>query len=102
MPPPSRREAWVGAIFKIGVMIVCWSQIAVALACGERVKFATQTLRTVREASLCNVAISMSDESLQKLSWSEFVSDIKDTELIQYLKERNLYINEMVEETEEY
>jgi hypothetical protein len=44
----------------------------------------------------------MSDEGLQKLSWSEFVSNIKDTELIQYLKERNLYINESVEETEEY
>ncbi|MBQ6945496.1 MAG: zinc-binding protein, partial [Ruminococcus sp.] len=58
------------------------------------------TLQLVNE--ICNVAISMSDESLQKLSWSEFVSNITDTELIQYLKERNLYINEMVEETEEY
>jgi hypothetical protein len=43
----------------------------------------------------------MSDEDIQKLSWSEFVSDINDTELIQYLKERNLYINEKVEESEE-
>ena len=58
------------------------------------------TLQLVNE--ICNVAVSMSDESLQKLSWSEFVSSIKDTELIQYLKERNLYINESVEETEEY
>lgn len=58
------------------------------------------TLQLVNE--ICNVAISMSDESLQKLSWSKFVSNIRDSELIQYLKERNLYINEMVEETEEY
>jgi hypothetical protein len=48
------------------------------------------------------VAVSMSDEGLQKLSWSEFVANITDTELIQYLKERNLYINESVEEAEEY
>ena len=58
------------------------------------------TLQLVNE--ICNVAVSMSDEGLQKLSWSEFVSNITDTELIQYLKERNLYINESVEETEEY
>ncbi|MBR6670917.1 MAG: zinc-binding protein, partial [Ruminococcus sp.] len=58
------------------------------------------TLQLVNE--ICNVAISMSDEGLQKLSWSEFAANIKDIELIQYLKERNLYINEMVEETEEY
>ena len=58
------------------------------------------TLQLVNE--ICNVAVYMSDEGLQKLSWSEFVSNIKDTELIQYLKERNIYINEMVEETEEF
>jgi hypothetical protein len=57
------------------------------------------TLQLVNE--ICNVAISMSDESLQKLSWSEFVSNITDTELIQYLKERNIYINDKVEELEE-
>ena len=58
------------------------------------------TLQLVNE--ICNAAISMSDEGLQKLSWSEFVSNIRDAELIQYLKERNIYINESVEETEEF
>ena len=43
----------------------------------------------------------MSDEEMQKLSWSDFVANLKESELIQYLKERNLYINEPVEETEE-
>ena len=43
----------------------------------------------------------MSDEDIQKLSWSEFVSDINDTELIQYLKERNLYINERINTEED-
>ena len=57
------------------------------------------TLQLVNE--ICNVAISMSDEGLQKLSWSEFVSNIKELELIQYLKERKLYINEEIEAQEE-
>jgi hypothetical protein len=50
---------------------------------------------------ICNAAFSMSDEEMQMLSWSDFVADLKESELIQYLKERNLYINEPVEETEE-
>ena len=29
-------------------------------------------------------------------SWSSFVSGIKEPELIQYLKERNLYVNEPI------
>lgn len=51
--------------------------------------------------AICDIAVGMSDEGLQKLSWSEFVSNIKELELIQCLKERNLYINESVEETED-
>jgi len=47
------------------------------------------------------VAVSLSDEGLQKLSWSEFVSNIRDAELIQYLKERKLYVNEEIEIQEE-
>uniref|UniRef100_UPI00345D1092 hypothetical protein n=1 Tax=uncultured Ruminococcus sp. TaxID=165186 RepID=UPI00345D1092 len=35
------------------------------------------------------------------MSWSEFVSSIREPELIQYLKERRLYVNEMVAESEE-
>ena len=50
---------------------------------------------------ICNAAFALSDEEIQKLSWSEFVSKLDEPELIQYLKERNLYVNEEVEETEE-
>ena len=50
---------------------------------------------------ICDVAFSMSDEEIKKLSWSDFVSKIEEPELIQYLKERRLYINETVIETEE-
>ena len=51
---------------------------------------------------VCELAVLMDDEEIAKLSWSEFVAGIKEPELIQYLKERQLYINEKVEETEEF
>ncbi len=51
--------------------------------------------------AICDIAVGMSDEGLQKLSWSEFVANITDIELIQYLKERKLYINEEIEIQEE-
>lgn len=50
---------------------------------------------------ICNAAVFMSDEQMQKLSWSEFVSEITEPELIQYLKERRLYINEEINTEEE-
>ncbi len=49
---------------------------------------------------ICDAAIFMSDEDLKALAWTTFVSDIqKDAypELLQYLKERRLYVNEPVE-----
>lgn len=51
---------------------------------------------------ICELAVLINDDEISKLSWSEFVAGIKETELIQYLKERSLYINEKVEETEEF
>lgn len=50
---------------------------------------------------ICDVAMYNTDDSIAKLSWSDFVADITEPELVTYLKERNLYINEKVEETEE-
>ena len=50
--------------------------------------------------AIINVALDYSEEGLHKLSWSEFVSSITEPELIAYLKERRLYINE-IEDTEE-
>ncbi len=46
---------------------------------------------------ICDAAIFLSDDELHDLSWSSFVSAIKEPELVQYLKERNLYVNEPVE-----
>ena len=51
---------------------------------------------------ICELAVLMDDGEIAKLSWFEFVAGIKEPELIQYLKERSLYINEKVEETEEF
>lgn len=51
--------------------------------------------------AICNAAVFISDHEIQALSWSEFVSKLTEPELIQYLKERSLYINEKVTETEE-
>ena len=45
---------------------------------------------------ICDVALHLSDDELRDLSWSNFVSGIKEPELIQYLKERNLYVNEPI------
>lgn len=50
--------------------------------------------------AIIDVALDYSEEGLHKLSWSEFVSSITEPELIAYLKERRLYINE-IEDTEE-
>ena len=51
---------------------------------------------------ICDAAMYNTDDSIAKLSWSDFVADITEPELIRYLKERQLYINDRVEETEEY
>lgn len=50
---------------------------------------------------VCDVALFMSDDELKGLSWTSFVSDLETPELIQYLKERRLYINEPVAVEEE-
>ena len=50
---------------------------------------------------ICDTAIYNTDESLARTSWSDFVSGITETELIRYLKERRLYINEDIENEED-
>lgn len=50
---------------------------------------------------ICDIAVSYTDDEMSKLSWSDFVSEITAPELIQYLKERRLYINEKITSEEE-
>lgn len=49
---------------------------------------------------ICELACNCTDFELEAMSWSEFVRNIKEPELIQYLKERRLYVNEAVESEE--
>ena len=46
---------------------------------------------------LCNVAFCLSDEQVRELSWTSFVLSCTQPELLQYLQERRLHINEPVE-----
>ena len=53
---------------------------------------------------LCDVAFSLSDDEIKNVTWTEFVSDISADdmpELVQYLKERRLYVSEPVTAAEE-
>lgn len=48
---------------------------------------------------ICELATNLSDKEIKKISWSSFVSTIpveEYAELIQYLKERQLYTNEPI------
>lgn len=58
------------------------------------------TLQLVDE--ICHTCTYLNDEELEGLSWSSFVLGIYDKpELVEYLKSKRLYVNELVEETEE-
>lgn len=46
---------------------------------------------------ICDVAIALSDEEIRAMSWSDLVERITEEELIRYLKERRLYLNEPIE-----
>lgn len=50
---------------------------------------------------VCDVAFSLTDDELKALSWTSFVAKCTEPELVQYLKERQLYINEPVAGEEE-
>lgn len=46
---------------------------------------------------VCDVALSLTDDEVKFLSWTTFVSGCQAPELVQYLKERRLYVNEPVD-----
>ena len=50
---------------------------------------------------LVEVAVAMSDSQVQDMSWFDFLDDITEPELVQYFKERRLYVNEPVNTSEE-
>ena len=50
---------------------------------------------------LVEVAVSLSDSEVQDMSWFDFLDTVHEPELIQYLKECRLYVNEPVNASEE-
>lgn len=46
---------------------------------------------------VCEVALHLSDEEMRQMTWSVFSAGCTAPELVQYLKERRLYVNEPVE-----
>ncbi|MCH5192426.1 MAG: amidoligase family protein [Oscillospiraceae bacterium] len=51
---------------------------------------------------ICDISARMTDEEMTLMNWCDFVSGVEEPELITYLKERRLYVNEPVECEEEY
>ena len=51
--------------------------------------------------AICDIAMTMTEDEIANQSWSEFVSLISEPELIAYLKERRLYVNEITENEED-
>lgn len=50
---------------------------------------------------ICDTALHLSDQELQSLSWTTFAAACRAPELVQYLKERCLYVNDPVDAEEE-
>ena len=50
---------------------------------------------------ICDVAICLTDDQVKAMSWTTFASGCTQPELVRYLKERRLYVNEPVESEEE-
>ena len=50
---------------------------------------------------VCDVALFLSDSELKALSWTTLAAGCRTPELVCYLKERQLYVNEPVEVEEE-
>ncbi len=46
---------------------------------------------------ILDIAVNSTDEMMKSLSWTTFVSTCTEPELIQYLKERRLYVNDPTE-----
>ena len=68
------------------------------------VKAASEAIATLELVNrICELATIFSDNEIASLSWSDFVSSLdqgENSELITYLKERMLYVNEPIEPTE--
>lgn len=79
----------------MAVNLINWQTIEIRIFRGTlKLNTLLATLQMVN--AICDVAVFMSDAELQALSWHDFLNRICEPELIQYLKERNLYKNDPV------
>ena len=51
--------------------------------------------------NICEMAVYLTDKDVQGLSWTSFVVGCTQPELVQYLKERRLYVNDAVASEED-
>lgn len=51
--------------------------------------------------NICEMAVYLTDKDMQKLSWTTFAVGCTQPELVQYLKERRLYVNDAVASEED-
>ncbi|MBP5362366.1 MAG: amidoligase family protein [Ruminococcus sp.] len=82
------------------VNLMNWATIEFRLFRGT-LKYNTLIAAIELVNEICDLAIRLTDEGIEKMSWSEFVESIEAPELIEYLKERRLYINEDTSTEEE-
>jgi hypothetical protein len=50
---------------------------------------------------ICDAALNMTEDEIAAQSWRDFVMTITEPELVAYLKERQLFINEKTETEDE-
>ena len=82
------------------VNLMNWATIEFRLFRGT-LKYNTLIAALELVNAICDLAINLTDEGMSKMSWSEFVDTLHEPELIQYLKERKLYINEDIANEED-
>ena len=46
---------------------------------------------------ICDISVTMTDDELTQLNWCDFAAQVTEPELITYLKEKRLYVNEPIE-----
>lgn len=82
------------------VNLMNWATIEFRLFRGT-LKYNTLIAALELVDAICDIAMTMTEEEISNQSWSDFVQTITEPGLIQYLKERRLYINEEIETQEE-
>ena len=82
------------------VNLMNWATIEFRLFRGT-LKYNTLIAALELVNAICDIAMNTTEEEIEKLSWSDFVSTLTEPELVNYLMERKLYVNADIETQEE-